>query len=243
MKKYDLVIFGLTFFGTGVATSYKGDTLIIESKTKPGYEFIDSFHTGKDFEKPMQTEAGKAFSKYMKGENAGVPHIYSKTPHISKWIADANINTLLFTNIIDVTKSSDGYVITLFNSYGKTKISAKQIIDTRTDSYIEKKLGFITLGGTVGEVLGESVCTAECDGYSLWELDAQADYKDARSRIYSMFEEECSYSLVAVADEFYKKADVEGETSPEGYLKRYSTFYDNPIIAFDEGAKLGGELV
>ena len=239
MEKYDLVIFGLTFFGTGVASVFKGKSLIIEPKSKPGYEFIDSFHMGTGYENSVQTDAGKEFSEMM----LPMENVFSKTPYISKWIADKNINALLFTNVIDVAKNNDGYVITLFNSYGKTKISAKQIIDTRTDSYIEKKLGFITLGGTVGEVMGESVCTAECDGYSLWELDAQADYKDARSRIYSMFEEECSYSLVAVADEFYKKADVEGETSPEGYLKRYSTFYDNPLIAFDEGAKLGGELV
>ena len=236
MKKYDLVVFGLTFLAAGVASVYKGKTLIVESKTKPGYEFIDSFHSGKNYEIAMLTGAGKEFKSFL-GDFGALPekYIFSMTPYISKWIADKNINVLLMTNILGVKKDNDGYIITLFNSCGITEIFAKQIIDTRTDSYSLKTLNYLAKSEETDRD-GKEYLVCEV------EVSAEIDYAAARKKVYSAFEGECSHKLVAVADEFYKKSDREESVSPEGYIKRYSSFYDNPLIAFDKGTQFGGVL-
>ena len=250
MKKYNLVVFGSTFFSAGLSASYKGSILVIEPKTKPGYEFIDSFHTGNIREYSPITCEGKAFFEYLHKCNlTDNSYILNWTSYLAKVITQTSADYLLMTDILNVRNEEGGYVITVFNSMGKSEIFAEKIIDTRVHLYEKKTINFLVKGNVICKA-GENVgIIAVYNDLYLAEvkLDRDDDYPQARKKamegfIYLKTLSE-DISLVAIADEMYKKSSIEKKELYSGYIQCPSSFYDNGIEAYDMGAKTGGEIL
>ena len=249
MKKYELVIFGFTFLSMGLCSAYKGNALIIEPKSKPGYEFIDAFHPGDVREYLPKTDEGKKFYAYLKENNlTDDTYILRWTPFVSGWI-ETKADYLFLTDIINVKKWDDGYIITIFNSMGKSEIFAKNIIDTRATEYCFKTINFLTKGKNANpESHGISLISVFGE-YSIYqvELSSDDDYPQARKKVIEAFgylkSISSDISLVAIADEMYKKASFKSKEISSGYIKSPSSYYDNPVMAFDEGAGMGSEIL
>lgn len=248
-EKYDLVILGATFMSFGLAKAFKGKSLIIDEKAKPGFEFIDSYHKGADHESELITHEGKRFKDFFaKADLLKVFFIPEWTAFLSNWICKNNIPVLLFTNVLKIEDSYGMKELTIYNSNGKNKILAKRIIDTRTKTFTKKTLNAIIYGGAFESFddcitvkhYNEKLTLAE------FEMPASFDYPDARERIFNLWanrpEEYADIRIAAVADIFYKKADVKERQISENHSEIYSTYYPDPFVSFDKGCRIGEAL-
>ena len=250
MKEYELVVFGSTFFAAGVASEYKKSILVIEPKTKPGYEFIDTFHSGSISEYHPETNQGRKFLEYLNDNNlTDDSYILRWTPYLSDVITKSSADYLLMTDILNVAKEDKGYIVTIFNSMGKSEIFAKKIIDTRADFVERKTINFLVKGNPVCKDREELKIIGRYNGLSFveTELSIDDDYPCARKKavegylyLKSIYED---ISLIAIADEMYKKSSCEEKEVSMGYIQCFSSFYDNCIEAFDMGAKKGAEIL
>jgi len=249
VKKYDLILIGATFLSVGIAKAYKGKCLIIEPKAKPGYEFIDSFAVGENYDKELLTDEGRAFKNYFESEElCDNPFTPEWTAFLSNYICKNNIDILIFTNVLKVEQNDNSNKLTIFNSLGKGEILADRVIDTRTNSIAYKTLNAVVYGEEFYEF---------CDGIKEiyrkdlvriveFKMPASYDYPEARNAVYSIWkgrpEELNDTRLAAVADIFFEKSDVENKNISLGYDEIYSTYHANPFLAFDKGILFGGAL-
>lgn len=247
MEKYDLVLIGATFLSVGIAKGYKGNCLIIEPKAKPGYEFIDSFAETTGYDKECVTEDGKNLKKYFSEEGLlENPFIPEWTAFLSNYICKNNIHVLLFTNVLKLEEIENSKKLTIFNSLGRSEILADKVIDTRTNSFSYKTLNAVIYGDEFfpfNDAL-EEIYRKDSVRIVKVTIPNGYDYPQAREMVYSLWanrpEELKDTRLAAVADIFFEKSDVKSRSISSGYDEIYSTFYENPFLAFDEGVSIGG---
>lgn len=248
MERYDLVILGATFLALGAAKAYGGKSLIIEEKTKPGFEFIDCFHNGDGYTQALKTDEGRRFRSFL--EQYGLCerlYIPEWTPYVSKWICENDIPVLLFTKVLGVQREAGMYKLSVYNTGGRQALYANKILDTRTKAFSQKTLNAIVFGEHA-ESFSEDLSVLPCGGQtSIAEIKVpgDADYPSARAKVFSLWEnrpEKYSNLVIsAVADEFYKKPDrAYGKNTPH-YKEVYSAYYANPFLAFDKGCEIGGD--
>lgn len=249
MEKYDLVVLGATFLSLGLVKGYKGKSLIIESKAKPGYEFIDAFYNGENYENKCETAEGKAFKEYFeKAELLKKAFIPEWTAFVSDYICKNNIPVLLFTNVLKIEDTDNCKKLTIFNSAGKSEILAEKIIDTRTNSFEFKTLNAVVYGDEIA-TFDSSMTVVYTDGkvhLIEFKIPNGYDYPEARNAVYTIWakrpEKLRGTQIAAVADVFFEKSDIESFKIDEKHSELYSTYYENPFIAFDNGCKIGGML-
>ncbi|MBE7046302.1 MAG: hypothetical protein E7396_02685 [Ruminococcaceae bacterium] len=249
MKKYDLVIFGSTFYAAGICSAYKGSTLVVEPKTKPGYEFIDAYHPGSILEYTSISKEAKEFSDFLHLKKlTHDAYILRWTPYLSEMMLHTSADYLFLTDILNVRKSDEGYVVTIFNTMGKSEICAQRIIDTRATDLGSKTINFLTKGDAPLSENEDLKLIMEYEDYSIYErkINIDDDYPSARKKVVESFtylKSLCdNISLVSIADEFYKRAAKAQTEISVGYLKCASSYYDNPIEAYDMGARKGEEI-
>lgn len=246
MKNYNTVIIGATFSAMGILDTHKSDTLVIENKAKPGYEYIDSFYcdNNKGFD---ETDKGSFFTFLKDCDVSDKPYYFDLTPYVAKWLCDSGAKVLFFTQVMKMDKSEDGYVLTIFNSYGKSEIFAKNVIDTRTKEYDSKSLGFITdskIAVSVPELSEKYISEDFCIYH--YNLSSKDDYVTARRKIVSLIKNtqvnKNNAQLIAIADEFYLKGEKKKGMLDINYKEIYSSSFDNPFVAYNEGRKMGAEI-
>lgn len=249
MKKYDLVLIGATFLSVGIAKAYKGKCLIIEPKAKPGYEFIDSFAETTGYDKECVTEDGRNLKKYFCDEGLlDNPFIPEWTAFLSNYICKNNIDVLIFTSVLNIEQIENTNKLTIFNSLGKGEILADKVIDTRTNSFSYKTLNAVIYGDeffAFDDALKE-IYHKDLVRIIQVKIPNVYDYPEARNMVYSIWakrpEELKETRLAAVADIFFEKSDIKSHPLCSGYDEIYSTYYENPFLAFDEGVSIGGGL-
>lgn len=249
METYDVVILGATFLSLGVAKVQNGNTLIIDSKGKPGYEFIDAYHNGDNYAFTPQTPEGKAFRSFMEEQglcqNVFIPEW---TAYVSDWICKNNLSVLLFTTVLSVENHGDSKKITIFNSNGKQVIYARKVIDTVTHDYTKKTLNLVSYGECPEAFTPAMEVTPHDELFSLVSFDIPLSYCMAQAKqvLYTAWEnrpESCkNTTIAALSDTFYLKAANGFRQTAENQYEAPSTFYDNPFMAFDKGAAIGGAL-
>ena len=246
MEFYDLVLIGASFFSLGAAYECKGRSLIIDSKAKPGYEFIDAFYNGEAYDRPIKTPKGRAFAQYFKQSGLlDTVYIPEWTPYLSRWICENEIDMLFFTSVLSVDKEGEYSKITLYNTMGKQEILARRIIDTRTEEFTEKQLNGLVCGGKV-KAFGPSIKVKEFEKISLVEFTVPENYSytQARAHIFKIWEgrpeQYQSVKIAAIADQFFKRPALEKRVVSDSIWHYYSAFYDNPLLAFDKGCEIGG---
>ncbi len=249
MKKYDLILLGATFLSLGIADVYTGKTLIIDSKTKPGYEYIDAFHNFSLNNTRLNTQKGVDFAEYLNSfdlySNVYIPEW---TAYVSKWIYEKSMSILLLTDVLEVQKLDNRlFKVIIFNSNGRQELYTKQIVDTRTKSPNKKYLNALVCGGNV-DSFDSAMSVVNCCDISIIEVEIPIDYTytRARERVVNLWQSRpAKYDMVklaAIADVFYEEVNVDAVEVTAGYKEVYSTYYSNPLTAFDKGCKIGGEL-
>lgn len=249
MEKYDLIIIGATFEAFGIADSFKGTKLVIEEKAKPGYEFIDSFHNGTDYDKEPETKEGKEFKEFLDEKDMlGKIYVPEWAAYLSSWICRKNTPVLLMTNVLKITEYDGGYRLTVFNTEGINEFYAKQVIDTRTKDFCGKTLGAAIYSGRFESFHEDMKITGLTDTLTVVEVDVPDDftYAKGREKFYEIWknrpEQYAGCLVAAVADIFFKKSPVKDRKISDNYTEVYSTYFANPLLAYDGGAKIGGGL-
>lgn len=249
MENYDLVLIGSTFLAVGIAKGFKGKCLIIEPKGKPGYEFVDSFNMGSAYNKKCVTKACKEFKEHLKNHELFADLFVPEwTAFFSEYICKNNIDILLFTNVLKIENFENGKKLTIYNSLGKGEITAERVIDTRTNSFTYKTLNAVVYGDEFYPFAGGMTETYHRDNVRIVEfrIPNGYDYPQARDLVYSLWasrpEKLKDTRIAAVADIFFEKSDIENTTIDFCHSEMYSTYYENPILAFDKGVSIGGAL-
>jgi hypothetical protein len=158
-----------------------------------------------------------------------------------------NKNVLLNTEIISVDESNRGFEITTHGVSGYQTHKAKNVIDTRTlpDMVTKKYLNFII--NTDCDAKLPSNLNTENYGYDgdtvvKCELSLTDGYKNARDKVFDLAKTLEGFKVVMVADEFDYQFKEEIAEKSNGTILLPSQKFNNPLLAFDAGVNLGGEL-
>ena len=246
--EYDVIVLGATFAAAGIVEALGDRCLIIERRPQAGYEFINSLKFGCGYNKTLKTDVAK--SLYRKFEQNGAFNgdrvcLFECAPHFYSLLLDKNV--LLSTEIVSVEKVDDLFTVTTHGVSGYRVHKAKTVIDTRTlpDEITEKWLNFIVntdSGSKLPEGLDIKSFGYECDTVIRCKVSLDDDYKDARKKVFNLAATLQGYKVAMVADEFEYSFKGEAVKSGNGIILMPSQSFANPLLAFDAGVILGGEL-
>lgn len=246
--EYEAIVLGATFTGVAIAEALGERCLIIERRPQAGYEFINSLKFGSDYDKTLKSDAAKSLLKSFEQNNAFnndriclfecVPHFYSLL---------LNKNVLLNTEIVSIEHHSNLLTVTTHGVSGYRVHKAKSIIDTRAlpDAVTYKFLNFIVNTDrdiNLPEGLNTESFGYECDTVIKCKLDLIDDYKTARRKVFDIATSLEGYKVAMVADEFEYVFKDKTLKTENGITFLPSQSFANPLLAFDAGVILGGEL-
>lgn len=243
--EYDLIILGATFLSLGAAKAFNGKCLIIDEKTKPGYEFIDAFKNGNNYSrKYLRSEEIKSFFE----EKALLENVFIPgwTTHICKWIGENNLSFLLMTNVISVEKEEGRFKLLIHNVNGRSVIYTKKLLDTRIKKADRKFLNAVVSNkeGIDYNLCENLVKINETTAIFEFEVPSCTSYIEARQSLYEAFKnrKDKKLKIAAIADCFYETENDFERKIDENYLHCSSSSFENPFAAFDYGFKIGEEM-
>lgn len=254
-KVYDTVVFGLTYLGCGFCSAKPENTLILEEKGLPGYEFSDSFNQRPPYNGEILTREGKEFYSVLQAMSAvndeGQVYLGACVHGLAKIMQEKNIDCRFFTKVTEIKKEEDLYQITIFNTEGFSTVCAKRIVDTTSGGvwgHMTEALGMSkTLNIVVENSGSETFFRNPLSGDETYFYPVENDrgYKGIREEINRFWREngllDKGVKIIAIANSFAcqnKIASLKGD----GYDYFPSTAAKNPIHAFDIGAKEGSQL-
>lgn len=128
--EYERLILGATFAGIGAAVRRPEGCLIVERRTQPGYEYIDSFSTVRCNGTALGAEA-QALEQQLRGR--GILSEDGKVAHgalaafLNGYLLEQNVSILLQTEVVAVTACDGYYAVDLVNASGKRCVTAKEV--------------------------------------------------------------------------------------------------------------------
>ena len=245
---YDVIVLGATFLGAGIAEAVGDRCLVIERRPQAGYEFINSLKFGCDYEKPLKSSAAKSLLQNFEQNGAFngdriclfecAPHFYSRL---------LNKNILLNTEIITVEQNGDVFTVTTHGVSGYRIHQAKTVIDTRPSPQLTtaKYLNFIVNtdnNATLPDGLTVEKFGYECDTVIKCKVDLNDDFLVARKKVFDVATTLKGFKVAMVADEFEYVFKTIDNKKVNGIIALPSQSFANPLLAFDEGVIIGGEL-
>lgn len=246
--EFDVIVLGATFLGAGIAEALGDRCLIVERRPQAGYEFINSLKFGHGYEKALKTQAAKALLKNFEQNIAFTGDrvcLFECAPHFYSLLLDKNV--LLNTEIISVERSGDAFTVTTHGVSGYRVHKAKTVIDTRSlpDAATEKHLNFIV--NTDKDIkLPDGLDTEkfgyECDTVVKCKVDLNDCYQVARKKVFDIATTLEGFKVAMVADEFEYSFKDNNKSTSDGITLLPSQSFENPLLAYDAGVILVGEL-
>ncbi len=246
--EYEVIVLGATFLGAGIAEALSGKCLIIDRRPQAGYEFINSLKFGHGYDQPLRTDTAKTLLNNFKANRAFMNErvcLFECAPHFYSLLLNKNV--LLNTEIISVERDNGFFTVTTHGVSGYRVHRSKIVIDTRSlpDKATDKYLNFIV--NTEGDAKLPKHFTTEkfgyeCDTVVKCRVDLNDGYTTARKKVFEMASEAFGYKVAMVADEFEYTFKSITPTAENGLYILPSQGFQNPILAYDAGVILGGEL-
>ncbi len=246
--EYDVIVLGATFLGTGIAEALGDRCLIVDRRPQAGYEFINSLKFGSGYDQPLKTEAAKSLLKNFELNGAFMGDricLFECAPHFYSLLLNKNV--LLNTEIISVERDGDLFAVTTHGVSGYRVHKAKTVIDTRSlpENATYKFLSFV-VNSNVNAELPTDLDTVnfgyECDTVIKRRVDLCDGYSAARKKVFDTAVKLDGYKVVMVADEFEYTFKNTASVTENGILYLPSQGFQNPVLAYDTGVVLGGEL-
>jgi hypothetical protein len=246
----DDLIIGATFWGVGYAASSKRETFIIEKSIRLGYEYIDCFKFGGDWDCACETKEGETLrNKFIERNIISESHkpiLQAYSSMLCDVIVKNNIKILLATRLISVDETAEGYCAVVYNASGITKINAKKVIYTTDleDNFQKKSVNAMLYkeNGVVEHVIREKfeLYTGERPDvvYVKVFLDKNDNLIEARKKLYDLLRSKpeeldgCTLVSIGTVFEYYYSDEPQVQSS-------MSRRYKNPIQSFDMGVLAG----
>jgi len=222
---YDLVIIGATFLGLGAA---KGNCLILERSEQIGYEYISCCAGSMD--SSPENELKTLILKH------NISNIHTLAPLLYSYVKEKKLPILLSTEIIEITRESDGFCLKLYNANGISIIKAKKIIDTTLGTAVSNNDKIKIKEKYINAIIRNKEKKSN-EIFSV-KLEENTDWCEARQKLHTEFSKISTDNLkiAAVADCFYIKPSEKRKIISENHIIMPSCGYDNPLKAFEEGA-------
>ena len=128
--EYERIILGATFAGIGAAVRHPEGCLVVERRTQPGYEYIDSFSTVQCNGTTLG-EAAQELEQQLR--DRGILSVDGKVAHgalaafLNSYILEKKIPVLLQTEVAAVTLCDGYYAVDLVNASGKQRVTAREV--------------------------------------------------------------------------------------------------------------------
>lgn len=253
MEKVETLVIGATFFGCAYALKAKEKTLIVESESVLGSDFVACMNASRTDVAGTHTPETKEFLQDMMKRSAvsedGRIHVYAMSTALAVKLKEAARDILLETHVISVEKEADGYRVRLFNRDGFSDIVADRVIDTRVPAganlttgrkYI---CGMLVGKGELSEFSGEtaSLLHGALDGEYIFcvPVDMQADWTQARRIFHETYaasrDRLPGYVVASVGSSFAYRFDTPLSYEENGVLHAVSASYRDLFAAFDGG--------
>lgn len=242
---YDLIILGATFAAAGIARTYTGSCLILESRPQAGYEFISALHFGTNYDLPVKSAEAQAMQ-----ETFAKRHAFSND-RICLYDCAApfyqlleGLPVLLNTQILHVEKTLEGFRCATHGVAGHRIFEAKTVIDTRCNSRMCVSKSYNMLIDGVGEVVLPPDVVWEPWGFShnyvlRCSVPLDAGFIAAREKAFQIINAlPEGHKLLQLADDFDYQVETGYPKTEAGILLLPSKAYSNPIQALDAGACL-----
>lgn len=254
-KNYDLLIFGSTFTSLGACFSNNNNSLIIERSSQVGYEFINSFNQGTNWNLELHDEKTHDLKKGLLERGIldcnGNIHIPALAPFLYSMIKSNKIPLLLMTEIVDIKRYADGFIVDVFNASGLISYKTKKILDTRTATSIVRKK---SINAIISCFDDEYIRPLEwCDKIELvkgklnreyilkLQIDKDKNWTEARKELHDLWiarpDEFKNWTISAVADRFEIAVEKENICFDKEYSIIPSTAFQNPLESFEAGIR------
>ncbi len=256
---YQTAILGATFYGIAAALSEPG-TIIIERSGSIGNDFVASLNEKPPRMLDIKSPLGLDFKQNLeaRGLTDGSGAVYSGPALyvVSDYLKKANTELLLLTEVVEIKKAKDYYILTVYNNEGFSRINARTILDTTATGVLHdcggrvsrsKKLGVLVKTGmspTAHDPSGSSKCEMlhnPISGLSTLHipLNGEDGWIEARKKLHSFWKaeglEQSGARIAFVATEFaYNIAETMKKIMDEWFWIPSCSF-GNLLDAFDQG--------
>lgn len=257
---YPLIVLGATFAGIGAAYSDRNNTLIIERTSLVGYEFINAFRTGENWNDVPLSREGKQLKQGLLQRNIlsaqGEVHIPAVGPFLYDNIRKDSIHVFLMAEVVDITRNTDCYCVQVYTASGFKKFFAKSVLDTRTESlpceFIKSKsinaMLYSEEAGDINNLVSDGAVEfikGKQKGEMIVRLsiDAEDDWITAREKLHILWmnrpEAWRAWKIMAVSGVFDIRANKGPVFITDGWQLLPSSAYRNPLEAFEAGLAYG----
>ncbi len=250
MIKFDTILLGATFYSAGYAAKSKEKCLVIERKTIVGSDFCACLKSNAPCEADVDFVADfrkKLTDAEIISSDGGI-HIVPCAMELARFYLEKEIDILLETEVINIKKIENGFLIKIFNRDGVSHIETKKIIDTE-GRYIDggiRTLGAMLVSGTSVPSIPEDIgfiMKERYDSELLFHLylNEDDDMVSAREKMRDVIEKTSllgDWKIASVSSEFawhYEKTAF--ETLDGGMLAVPSASYSDIIAAMEGGAR------
>lgn len=258
---YGRLIVGATFAGLGDLLARPGDALLVESTATVGWEFIEAYRPGVDWERTAGlNEAASDLRRELVERNileADRVHLPALSPVLHQRLDRSGADYLFLTDVLAVEPGGSGYDVTLATRSGLKTVSVRRILDTTThlltrpgqEVIIESKRIGANLNLRQGEpfdgrpVYGDRFALTPgrfgSEAFLSLALPVEATWTAAREALHRFWLARPAplggWDLASVATRL-DETPVRAELRAENWLHLPSTAHDNPLRAFAAGA-------
>jgi hypothetical protein len=156
-NKFELVVIGATFAGIGKAVRNK-DSLIIESGTIPGREYVSAFCSGIADDLPLKTpQALKLKDELLKRGilSDGRVNPAGLAAYINKYLLENGVTVLFMTEVLGIEKKEDVYEISVYSCGKQQKIWADKVVSGKLGGERAETFYNAAISGGQGKMLPE----------------------------------------------------------------------------------------
>jgi hypothetical protein len=264
---YPVLVYGATFAGIGMAAAAAGQALLVERSALVGHDFIASYNPGTGYDSPLATSAAEELRTELLARNLltseGRVHLPAMSPVLFNRMKQNRLPVRMLTELVSVSRTAEGFEVTLFSASGLEKVHVNRIIDTTATcrskpghpiAYTSKSINAYLHcpEGAANPIpaADDQACYVEglFPGELILKLKLEPgdDWTTARSKLHSYWKQRhvnCAPWTVAALADTFEVASAEQELELDaGWSWFPSSNQPNPLQAYEAGYLKGCRL-
>jgi len=265
--EYETVVVGATCAGLGYALSHPDGTLLVESSSSVGGEFIEAMDPGVGWGAPagLGPEAESLRDELvtrniLDGDRLHLPAVAAV---LFARLKESRVAYRFWTDILATREQGSGFELTLFDTGGRSTIRASRILDTTTRavSLVGEPTGLDrkAIGATLScpnppDEFPASGSEAACalhrgrfpgEAFLVLDLPLEADWPAARRRLHGFWLSRPAalrdWHLASVGARLIERPAWR-ESPSERWTLLPSARFENLLAAYDAGAAVRNEV-